>query len=168
MYDISSLRVKQYKCTRPQCVNSISKQQHCAGIFAESQQCRSAVFHRNINSFVGMQQTFHFTFSAVIDYSVDIFCFVQPPFVSSQCGLEEQAYRTSWTLPSPGGNKGSGQGCLLQRLPSGVRVFVCLEEWLGSGVRVVFNSRNVQCGQRYSKMEYEQWALTVCGGDQAV
>lgn len=51
------------------------QQQQCAGIFAKSQQCGKAVFHKNINSFVGMQQMFLSTFSAVIDYSVDIFCF---------------------------------------------------------------------------------------------
>jgi hypothetical protein len=35
--------------------------------------CGVAVFHRNTNSFAGMQQMFRFVFCAVIDYSVDIF-----------------------------------------------------------------------------------------------
>ena len=117
--------------------------------------------HRNINWFVGMQQMFLSTFSAVIDYSVDIFCFVQTQFVSSQCGLKNTDTVPAKHCPLLGVTRAQGNAAYCRDCKVAWGFFVCLEEWLGSGVRVVVNSGNVRSAFCWAV------ALTVWGGDQA-
>jgi hypothetical protein len=74
------------------------------------QQCGTAVLHRYMNSFAETQQMFHFTFSAVIDYSVDIFCFYRRRLFPGSAVCKNKDI-VQLNITSRGGNKGSGQSC---------------------------------------------------------